>query len=230
MKLSLVLNESVNVGKNSFDYVDGIYQNAVGESEYALNMFKNSKIYKTVDNMVLKLESFCFNNQECDFVLTVFEDLVNLIDVNLVREYTLKYGSKKPQEIELLEPEFVSLFYPDSQYTEHTIELNIEEFNELKKSLEVLDKTQVYKDIVIPSFIKDELDNIYFRHKQAQKNNINYNIDLSCALAKVRLSEMTKDSVDKIKKAFIEEVQVKKTMLAHSSNRSMTLRVVIKKE
>lgn len=230
MKLSLVLNESVNVGKNSFAYMDGIYQNAVGDSECALNLVRNSKTYKTVDNMVLKLGYSCLNNQECDFILTVFEDLVNLIDITLVKEYALKYGSKKPQEIENLEPELMALFHPDNKYTKHTIELTAEQFAELKQSLEVLDRTQAYKDIAIPSFVKTELDDIYFRHKQAQKNNMNYNIDLSCALAKVRLSAMTQESVNNLKKAFVEDVQLNRTAEKQSSNRSMTLRVVIKKE
>ena len=229
MKLSLVLSESVNVGKNSFAYVDGFYQNVIGDSEFALKLVRNSKTYKTVDNMVLKLESACLNNQESDFVLTVYEDLFNLIDISLVKEYALKYGNKNPHEIEDLDFKFMSLFNPDKQYTEHTIELTVENFNELKKSLEVLDNTSAYKEIVIPSFLKAQLDDIYFRHKQAQKNNMNYNIELSCALAKVRLSAITQESVNQLKEAFIEEVKVKNSV-GLTPSRSMTLRVVIKKE
>lgn len=73
------------------------------------------------------------------------------------------------------------------------------------------------------------MDDIYFRHKQAQKNNMNYNIDLSCALAKVRLSAITQESVNQLKEAFIEEVKVKNSV-GLTPSRSMTLRVVIKKE
>lgn len=192
------------------------------------------KVYKTLDGFILETETTRLSNNALFYALRVFEDLPHLIDYPLVDTFIEKCGldyieAKKNSDIVF---EFSDLFNPDARFLMTEFDLNVESFLEVEKVLSELDGKCSYKDLSFPDCIKVELDEIYFRHQEAKSRNMRYNLDLACLFADKRLDKMLNESLSHLKQEFSQNAPKQNVVTPerHEPGKTMTLRVIIKKE
>lgn len=200
------------------------------EDGQTVNMksFVERKTYKTLDNFILMTETTRFsNNNVLAHSIKVFEDVPSYIDSQLFNSFVEKHGLNNVKEFSDDSGEFMELFKPESRFLMTEFDLTVEKFIEVERELSQLDGKFSYKILSFPSSINDDVNEIYLRHKYAVDKNMGYNLDLACLFAKARIDKLTNESVNEFKKVFAKEGQKQDES---SGGRSVTLRVVIKKE